>query len=62
MAYKLYAVVLEVEDRSASDGEDIERYIQEALEEYLPGDLTARVVEFDEADGDAYLLHTAEDY
>lgn len=47
MKFIVYKVVLEVEDRSSSDGEDIELLIEEALEG-LPEDLTAHVIEMEE--------------
>ncbi len=49
MKYILYKVTLEVSDRSASDGEDIELLIEEALEA-LPEDLRAHVIEMEEVD------------
>lgn len=45
---KTFEVILEVIDRSDSDGEDIEEVIQEILELYLPEDLHGHVVQTSE--------------
>lgn len=45
MTTKIYNVTLEVEDFSESDGEDIQMVLEDILNENLPSDLTARVLE-----------------
>lgn len=40
-----YNVIIEVEDLSESDGEDIEMVLEDILRENLPSDLTARILE-----------------
>lgn len=54
MAVKMYEVLLEIDDTSNGDGEDIEGILAELFEGYLPeglpSDLHARVVEINEAE------------
>jgi len=53
---QVYKIIVELEDLSESDGEDIEQQVQEALA-YLPDDLIAHIVEcepIDEADREDY--------
>ena len=53
MRTHIYKVVIEVEDLSESDGEDIEEQFEYILE-YLPNDLKAHVLEVTEADDEDY--------
>ena len=46
---QVYKIVIELDDQSCSDGEDIELAVEEALA-YLPDDLVAHVVECDPVD------------
>ena len=41
---QVYKIIIELEDTSDSDGEDIEEQVEEALA-YLPDDLIAHIVE-----------------
>lgn len=50
MRTRVYTVVLEIEDRSDSDGEDIELWIEDVLREGLPSSLEANIIEFTEND------------
>lgn len=53
MAIKTYEVILEIDDRSGSEAEDLEEILTELFDGYYPGglpsDLKARVVEVNEA-------------
>lgn len=45
MTTKLFNVLVEIEDFSESDGEDIEMVVDDILREHLPEDLKARILE-----------------
>ena len=46
----IFTVNIEVTDHSESDGEDIQMILEDILQENLPSDLTAVVVDVIEAD------------
>jgi hypothetical protein len=50
MRNKIYTVILEISDSSESDAEDIELWIDNALQHGLPRDLTASIVSFEEVE------------
>ena len=49
MMKQIYKIVLELDDLSDSDGEDVELAVEEALA-YLPEDLVAHIVECEPLD------------
>ena len=50
MRNKTYTVILEIDDSSESDGEDIELWIEDVLREGLPQSLEVRIIYFEEDD------------
>ena len=54
MRHKIYAVTLEVEDKSDSDGEDLELWIEDTLREGLPESIEIHIVNFEEVEDEGY--------
>jgi hypothetical protein len=50
---QVYKIIVELEDTSESDGEDIELAVEEALA-YLPDDLVAHVIEVEPVEDDHF--------
>ena len=46
----IFAVTLEVEDRSESAGEDLEEWLEDVLRENTPSDLDVHIVSFEEVE------------
>ena len=46
----IFAVTLEVEDRSESAGEDIEEWLGDVLRENVPADLDIHIVSFEQVE------------
>lgn len=47
---RTYTIILEVDDHTDSDGEDIELWIEDTLREGLPNSLETRIISFEEDD------------
>jgi hypothetical protein len=50
MRNHVYQVLVEIEDSSESDAEDLEYWVDNALQHGLPRDLTATIVSFEEVE------------